>query len=118
MESPRPTEERLTNDIVPIPVYSESPRGLITEPELSARDSKSAKDANSAPDPAEETKKTNDFTFKMPTKLNSTIGKSDTFSSNNNMLSYKFTKENVFYQPNDPNNESVYIDRQGDEYQT
>ena len=36
-----------------------------------------------------------DFTFKMPTKLlSSTIGKSDTNSSH--MLSYKFSKENVF----------------------
>ena len=49
----------------------------------------------------------------MPTKLlGSTIGKSDTMSSN--MLSYKFTKhENLFYQ--EPG--SAAVDRDGDEYQ-
>ena len=53
----------------------------------------------------------------MPTKLlSSTIGKSDTASSH--MLSYKFTKENVFYPPPaDPNNASLYVDRQGEDYQ-
>ena len=51
----------------------------------------------------------------MPTKLSSTIGKSDSMSSNHNMMSYKFTKENVFAQP-DPNNQSLYIDRNGEDY--
>ena len=52
-----------------------------------------------------------DFTFKMPTKLlSSTIGKSDTNSSH--MLSYKFSKENVFQSPDN----SMKVDRDGDEY--
>ena len=53
--------------------------------------------------------KKNDFTFKVPTKLlSSTIGKSDTQSSNLNMLSYKFTKEKNFLQliSYDPSNQS------------
>ena len=52
-----------------------------------------------------------DFTFKMPTKLlSSTIGKSDTNSSH--MLSYKFSKENVFQSPDN----SMKVDRDCDEY--
>ena len=49
----------------------------------------------------------------MPTKLlGSTIGKSETMSSN--MLSYKFTKqENLFYQ--EPG--SAAVNRDDDEYQ-
>ena len=54
-----------------------------------------------------------DFTFKMPTKLlSSTIGKSDTNSSH--MLSYKFSKENVFLSPDHSN--SMKVDREGDDY--
>ena len=52
----------------------------------------------------------------MPTKLlGSTIGKSDTMSSN--MLSYKFTKENCFYQEQQPGSNGAAVDRDGDEYQ-
>ena len=65
------------------------------------------------PNPLEEENdsKQADFTFKMPTKLlSSTIGKSDTNSSH--MLSYKFSKENVFFSPDN----SMKVDRDGDEY--
>ena len=52
-----------------------------------------------------------DFTFKMPTKLlGSTIGRSETQSSH--MLSYKFSKENIFGLQHDPAAEVV--DRDGD----
>lgn len=88
------------------PVPSESPRAvqvnLITEPDIKEQEQQQQ---------MQEQKKA-DFTFKMPTKLlGSTIGKSDTNSSA--MLSYKFSKENVFYQ--DPN-ASGFVDRDGDDY--
>lgn len=55
--------------------------------------------------------KADDFSFKMPTKLlGSTLGKSgksDTYKSS--MLSYKFTKENVFYP-------EQMVDRDGEGY--
>ena len=87
---------------------------LRTEPDVDTNRPSSTRDQNSAKASAPPTPKDEpqaDFTFKMPTKLlGSTIGKSDTMSSN--MLSYKFTKENCFYQESG----SAAVDRDGDDY--
>ena len=87
----------------------------MTEPDVDTHRPTSKRDQQATETSAPPTPKNEpqaDFTFKMPTKLlGSTIGKSDTMSSN--MLSYKFTKENCFYQ--EPG--SVAVDRDGDEYQ-
>ena len=69
-------------------------------------DKPTQRDQQAVPEP-----KADDFTFKMPTKLlGSTLGKSDT--QNSNMLSYKFTKENIFGQHTGPE----FVDRDGDDY--
>ena len=87
-------------------MHSHRPVSSTNRDEIKSNEPKKEEQNNATTDQAP------DFTFKMPTKLlGSTIGKSDTMSSN--MLSYKFTKENLFYQESG----SAVVDRDCDEYQ-
>lgn len=86
-------------------------QNLVTEPDVGSQKQILPQEEESKEKASQHDDVKADFTFKMPTKLlSSTIGKSDTMSSN--MLSYKFTKENLFYH--EPG--SAGVDRDGDEY--